>query len=78
MLPAVHLLGNEEVVLLQSKQPYFFIESRSTNGNEPAVDAHSNTEPPSSWLKVDPEIEYPTEIHFNQPAQKWKCVNSIQ
>ena len=35
-------------MLLQSKQPYFFMESRSTNGNEPVVDAHSNTEPPSS------------------------------
>ena len=34
MLPAVHVLGNEEAVLLQSKQPGFFIESCSTDGND--------------------------------------------
>ena len=47
MIPAVHVLGNEEAMLLQSKQPYFSIGSCSPNGNEPAVDAHSNTESPS-------------------------------
>ena len=51
--------------------------STDDNGDEPAVDAHSNTESPSSWLKVDPEIEYLAEIHINQPAQKWKYVDNI-
>ena len=51
---------------------------RDYNGDEPAVDVHSYTETPSSWLKVDSEMEYPAEIHFNQPAQKWKRVNNIQ
>ncbi|CBI15409.3 unnamed protein product, partial [Vitis vinifera] len=46
------------------------------NGDVPAVDMRSNTESPLLWLRVDPELEYLAEIHFNQPAQMW--INQLE
>lgn len=36
-----------------------------------------SSESPLLWLRVDPEMEYLAEIHFNQPVQMWVRMNLV-
>lgn len=48
----------------------------SDDNGDAALDARSSSESPLLWIRADAEIEYISEIHFNQPVQMW--VNQLE
>ncbi|KAE8675596.1 Transcription initiation factor TFIID subunit 2 [Hibiscus syriacus] len=46
------------------------------NGDLPTADMRSSVDSPLLWIRADPEMEYLTEIHFNQPVQMW--INQLE